>query len=215
MEKLKKMQKPAGVQIDERVDVRIKSKMDSTATDTIQHIFIDNLNPMAFKKNGSRKHKKKQGSLPGDKKHKFGHTQQISQQIVGSKPAAFPIPSMQLITNANILQSQFVQPTQCGLTNEEQNIKCVTVPADQLPYLSFNDFRAGGSMHGGLARGCLRGRGRRGRGGKGFTINQGEFDPYSMDVAPINIFKNQGIPMGLHNLSKSFRPNSTTTTVFS
>ena len=31
-----------------------------------------------------------------------------------------------------------------------------------------------------------------------------------MDVAPINIFENQVIPMGLHNLSKNFRPNLTT-----
>ena len=36
-----------------------------------------------------------------------------------------------------------------------------------------------------------------------------------MDVAPINIFENQVIPMGLHNLSKSFKPNLATTRVFS
>ena len=36
-----------------------------------------------------------------------------------------------------------------------------------------------------------------------------------MDVAPFNIFENQIIPVGLHNLSKSFRPNLTTTRVFS
>ena len=36
-----------------------------------------------------------------------------------------------------------------------------------------------------------------------------------MDVAPISIFENQVIPMGLHNLSKSFKPNLATTRVFS
>ena len=36
-----------------------------------------------------------------------------------------------------------------------------------------------------------------------------------MDVAPFNIFENQVIPMGLHNLSKSFKPNLATTRVFS
>ena len=36
-----------------------------------------------------------------------------------------------------------------------------------------------------------------------------------MDVAPVNIFENQVIPMVLHNLSKSFRPNLTNTRVFS
>ena len=42
-----KLQKPASVQIDERVDARIVSKMDS---DTVQNILVDNLNPNAFKK---------------------------------------------------------------------------------------------------------------------------------------------------------------------
>ena len=36
-----------------------------------------------------------------------------------------------------------------------------------------------------------------------------------MDVAPINIFENQVIPMGLHNLSKSFKPNLATRRVVS
>ena len=35
-----------------------------------------------------------------------------------------------------------------------------------------------------------------------------------MDVAPIQIFENQVIPMGLHNLSKRFRSNLTTTRVY-
>ena len=73
------MQKPAGVQIDERVDARIESKMDSTITDTVLHILVDNLNPMAFKKNGSRKHKKKQESGSGEKKHKYGQNKPINK----------------------------------------------------------------------------------------------------------------------------------------
>ena len=35
-----------------------------------------------------------------------------------------------------------------------------------------------------------------------------------MCVAPLHIFENQVIPMGIHNLSKSFRPNLNTTRVF-
>ena len=54
-----KLQKPASVQIDERLDARNVSKMDRTVTNTVQNILVDNLNPNAFKKNGSRKHKKK------------------------------------------------------------------------------------------------------------------------------------------------------------
>ena len=35
-------------------------------------------------------------------------------------------------------------------------------------------------------------------------------DCYGMDNAPMNIFENQLIPVGIHNLSKSFRPNLNT-----
>ena len=38
----------------------------------------------------------------------------------------------------------------------------------------------------------------------------GEVDLYSPDVAPMNIFENQVIPIGIHNISKSFRPNLAT-----
>ena len=45
-----------------------------------------------------------------------------------------------------------------------------------------------------------------GRFRRGYTKPSGIFDAYCMDVAPLNTFENQVIPMGLHNLSKSFRP---------
>ena len=56
MEKLRKAQHPASVQIDERVDERIVGKMDSTVIDTVQNILADNLKSNAFK-DGSRKQK--------------------------------------------------------------------------------------------------------------------------------------------------------------
>ena len=40
-------------------------------------------------------------------------------------------------------------------------------------------------------------------------------DPYGIDIAPLNIFENQVIPIGVHNLSKSFRPNMATIRVLS
>jgi len=43
----------------------------------------------------------------------------------------------------------------------------------------------------------------------------GEVDPYSPDVAPMNIFENQVIPIGIHNISKKFRPNLATIRVLS
>ena len=43
----------------------------------------------------------------------------------------------------------------------------------------------------------------------------GEVDPYSPDFAPMNIFENQVVPTGIHNLSKIFRPNLATIRVLS
>ena len=40
-------------------------------------------------------------------------------------------------------------------------------------------------------------------------------DPYGIDIAPLNIFENQIIPVGVHNLSKTFRPNMATIRVLS
>ena len=90
-----------------------------------------------------------------------------------------------------------------------------------MPAFTYNDFICGGGgfqKGGGFQRGggngqSQRGRSRRGRGN--FARSQGENDAYSMDVAPFNIFENQIIQVVLHNLLKSFRPNLTTTRVFS
>ena len=38
----------------------------------------------------------------------------------------------------------------------------------------------------------------------------GESDSYDMPLESLNIYENQVIPVGLHNLSKSFRPNLST-----
>ena len=59
------------------------------------------------------------------------------------------------------------------------------------------------------------GRGYRGRFNRSSTKHSGIFDAYCMDSAPLNIFENQVLPTGLHDISKSFRPNLATTRVFS
>ena len=41
------------------------------------------------------------------------------------------------------------------------------------------------------------------------------FDPYSPDIAPMNMFENQLISTGIHYLSKIFRPNLATIRVLS
>ena len=152
---------------------------------------------------------------PVIKKNKSGQTNQVILQTARITNATAPITPTPIITSASIMPTQFVPPTQSGTTNDGHNIQYVTVPVDQLPFLSFNEFEAGGSVHRGPAGGTFRERGRCGRGSRQFIRNQGEFDAYSMDVAPINIFENQVIPVGLHNLSRSFKPNLTTTRVFS
>ena len=54
-----------------------------------------------------------------------------------------------------------------------------------------------------------------GRSGRTAVRPPGDLDPYSPDIAPMNIFENQIIPIGIHNLSKSFRPNLATVRVLS
>ena len=87
----------------------------------------------------------------------------------------------------------------------------VTVP--QNPPQPFRNVNRGR----GRGRNFTRGFGRRdGRSfGRNNAKNTGENDAYCMDVAPLNIFENQLVPMGLHNFSKIFRPNIATTRVFS
>ena len=49
--------------------------------------------------------------------------------------------------------------------------------------------------------------------GRGFVSRRGNtklLDCYNLEVAPMNIFENQIIPVGIHNLSKSFCPNLAT-----
>ena len=55
----------------------------------------------------------------------------------------------------------------------------------------------------------------RGRGRRPFVRHTGEQDPYDMSIAPMNIYENQVLPIGIHNLSKSFRPNLATIRVLS
>ena len=64
-------------------------------------------------------------------------------------------------------------------------------------------------------RGGGRGGGYRGGRGGRSSNKSGEIDPYDMTIAPLNIYENQVLPVGLHNLSKSFRPNLSTIRVLS
>ena len=54
--------------------------------------------------------------------------------------------------------------------------------------------------------------------GKGSFVRRGNtkfnLDCYGMDIAPMNIFENQVIPMGIGNISKSFTANLNTFRIF-
>ena len=50
----------------------------------------------------------------------------------------------------------------------------------------------------------------RGKGIRPFVSQTGESDPSDMFIAPMNIYENQVLLIGIHNLSKSFRPNLAT-----
>ena len=48
----------------------------------------------------------------------------------------------------------------------------------------------------------VKGREKSGRGGSGPNVKTpGECDPFGIDIAPLNIFENLIIPVGVHNLS--------------
>ena len=55
------------------------------------------------------------------------------------------------------------------------------------------------------------GKGKQKSSGKDFAFKKGNhdtfFDCYGMDIAPLNLFENQVIPVRIHNISKSFSPN--------
>jgi hypothetical protein len=63
------------------------------------------------------------------------------------------------------------------------------------------------------------GKGKQKSSGKDFAFKKGNhdtfFDCYGMDVAPLNLFENQVIPVRIHNISKSFSPNLNTIRVLS
>ena len=67
------------------------------------------------------------------------------------------------------------------------NVQTLAIQDSQLTNSSFSD----GSLI------------RRGRGRSPFYRNTSDNDSYDISIAPMNIFENQVIPKGLHNLSKN------------
>ena len=113
-------------------------------------------------------------------------------------------------THQNVVQNQeteFVEEvsslTEMGEVQETAEIAQPNI-YDQAP--------TRGRFNVGSSRGIFQARGR---GGRPFVRHTGENDPYDMSIAPLFIYEIQVLPIGIHNLSKSFRPSLATIRVLS
>ena len=102
-----------------------------------------------------------------------------------------------------------IPPAQSVASNQQQQQQHIRGGGGRVFHQNKRGFRGGGK------RGGFRGRGNRGGRSNQSSYKSGETDPYDMTIAPLNIYENQVIPVGLHNLSKSFRPNLSTIRVLS
>ena len=205
-EKLKVMQQST----DKQLDDKISGKIDQNVSKTVRTILSTDLTPNAFKANKKTK-KTKNISRSTDGDANIAITEKENENMDGRKPQAIPVTSQIPIVNPQLLPQEKTVMDANG-----QQFILMPFNQGQLQVMpnapTFGPvFNAGRNQ----SRGQLRGRGRRGRSQRGFTRHSGIFDAYCMDTAPINIFENQVIPTGLHDISKSFRPNLATTRVFS
>ena len=88
--------------------------------------------------------------------------------------------------------------------------KCTSFSITQVIAHDQTSFRGGFNV--GSNRGSFQARGR---GRRPFVRQSSENDPHDMSIAPMFIYENQVLPIGIHNLSKSFRPNLATIRVLS
>ena len=77
-----------------------------------------------------------------------------------------------------------------------------SVPIFPVQEVAQQETNAQNAVNTGDVNASSSGRGN-GRGKKSFTRQTGESDSYVISIAPLNIYENQVIPIGLHNLSKS------------
>ena len=201
--RLNQMQKSTDTQLDEKVN----DKVDQTVHRAVREILTEDLNTKAFKKPKRRKSLNtsvsdgtKEGVSVSSENVKS--TETVNQStVMGNANPTMPIPMTQTFVDAN--GNQFMMmPISTGQAFP------VMQTATTSGQMNFSSGSRGGRFRG-------RGRGYGGRFSRGSTKHSGIFDAYCMNSAPLNIFENQVIPTGLHDVSKSFRPNLATTRVFS
>ena len=195
------MQKSTNAQLDDKVN----EKVDQTVPRAVREILNEDLNTKAFKKSKRRK-SLNTSSTDGMIIQQSAASENVISNVASMQPSAPIVPSIpQPVSAPNtfvdasgnqflmVPVGQFPQLLQRAPTNEQANYSA-------------------GSRGGRNFRG---GRGFCGRFNRSSTKHSGIFDAYCMDSAPLNIFENQVNPTGLHDISKSFRPNLATTRVFS
>ena len=118
--------------------------------------------------------------------------------------------------NPNLTGQQFSVPMNSAQTMVDANgQQFFMVPIGSIPqsfpsmmnapnvnFPTFSGGRTGGRRGSNRNQGQMRGR-TGGRNRRGYTKPSGIFYAYCMDVAPLNIFENQVLPTGLHDVSKS------------
>ena len=210
--KLEQMQKPTSVQLDEKVEELVTERMDSTVPKEVRNILVGSIKSDAFK---SSKFPKKYSKKANNKETQRGGE-------YGKRGRRWKSKNKDNATSATTPSSTVIADNTAEEKSAEMAPITITIPVSQqlantagTPQMVPPPF---GSGNRGRGRGRFFGKGgKRDNTGSGrsFTKHSGEFDAYCMDVAPLNIFENQVVPMGLHNLSKIFKPNIATTRVFS
>jgi hypothetical protein len=218
--KLEQMQKPTSVQLDEKVEDVVNDKMDSIVPNEVRTILASSIKPSAFKSSRfSDKYAKKANNNETQHGGIYGKRGRRWKNRNKNKKSEIVFAENNTSTGNNSADNAAEEKCM------ENAPITITIPVTQqvanpasTPQNAPISFR---SRNRGRGRGCYFGNGGRGgnRSGYGsgwsYTKHSGEFDTYCMDIAPLNVFENQVVPMGLHNLSKTFKLNVATTRVFS
>ena len=113
-------------------------------------------------------------------------------------------------SNTSTTANSALEPLE-NIPEGQQNVHAVAVtqPLQESPIsvtIPQNPTKPFRNVNRGRGRGRNFGKGIGRRDGRGFrrdnADNTGENDAYCMEVAPLNIFENQVVPMGLHNFQK-------------
>jgi len=210
------MQKPPEVQLDETISEKVSAEIGSTVPNEVRSILAKTLTRKSFV--SSKASNKFLKATPGtnsneipanviehvSSKQKKRRAKKKSQSNTSAAPEA----------TINTLPGQTANmATVPAQVTQQQGSTTISVSAPQ------NLTQPVRNASRGRGRGRFFGYGGGQTGGGRFRRSDakqtGEIDAYCMSVAPLNIFENQVVPMGLHNFSKVFRPNIATTRVFS